>query len=1593
MVPHRRPYGRRALLPYELDLCTQLGVTPDEYWEFLVDAQEYVAERSKEYGVVPNISNGPISGTTAIVINLVVGLALTAVSALLAPKPKAQSTKRRENLEIAGRQGRTRYTKSTSFDSIQQLAQLGDTIPLVFADQQKIGENTFGGVRMDTDMLFSQMVSNGNNQLLYALLSLGMATLAEKPDYDGIAIGDLLLRDFSPYKNRMFYGASKRLTADDAYTRSKLWEDSEGMLARYEDESDAFAIRVPFVSGDRWKPDLSGARTPTTAVQFGCFSPLPNGHRFYLPYELVMVLKGDGGRDKVSRDASRMKRRKLSLGYPRMAGITDMDRSKGLVTYTIYNRSDKVYMQTSPAAEEFQENNDSVPDWDPRFEPYGLADAQSYQDETRIATDEVLQENQQFLLGSTLAMLIKRDTPDIWTKEPRNNRQYTFRIEENFDGADGRRIPIPMGQQITQANDLSAIDETMGGAHPWQRGTVQQVAIGSITNNRQCHVTEIGLKSEVWRRMTGSFNFNACPPQNTINDYEEERANITVGTVTTYMRRYSFFRLFARPLGEAKWANITDPRVQAFGVLGASPMAKYNTISIRHPEQGIYEYRFVPVPGSEFYTNNTAQIVLLDSRTLNDTDRHIYTVDTGGDKVFEIAVTGTMTGIDPNNSEWYPNSTEVPEDQTASAGIVALSKYTTGGDIPEVTKLENEEGTTRYEPGKYYVQKPYESKANKDRIFVWDGVVQQGTKIDRWTIEVVGEKGNKIFRYREADEIIPEKDPEWKATEDDNFGDPRYDLGADKTNPSGYNACVYYDGNGKWQYVWGGKIKATHYGSAGDGGTDDWVEGNQGKKRYRRSGEEIREEFTPLENEQDKYEVFDGVLLIGAQKRIDSDILDFYISGTKYGSGTNSRPKRWEINSNDRWVADRRQQSEAELTPNRLPNTPDNGVITVVPGEKIGNGGVTNGVVVKNLGEPNVVYSFYWQGVRIAQEVPNAIIVYGGHRYRLVGGQDGQNVGVDKDIPCFPINVTRLEEWSITHEVKQNVPLTYAIARESYIEGQDRISSIKRTRYNVRPAEPNPKNGKVVSIRHIINTEDGEKEINSSAKALAFYYPALSDGSGVGRIDWQLLPDQKGDDYRVGDQVRIGRSSDIPSNPDGINAPKAEVTQVEPIEIDTNEVQGYFDFIDKDRCYFPLNAICDYYINDTDTSSHANNPEHSIVFCNEIIDVQPKLNLPEYENLSLLGLKITNSKEWSSFNSISAYIAKGLEVERLEKRNGSRGPTNLFPNIAYALLTDPVLGAGDAIGAASVDRNAMKLAAEYCSANLLFWDGVIDQAVNLREFIYENAAYVLCDFTVKGGKFSLIPSLPLKASKQIDYEGKPQVKALFTDGVVRNTQVSFLTPEERQPFQAVCLYRSEVKNGFSEVRSMLTRFNKKFDASTELAPIEEFDMTRFCTSEAHARLFSRVALMLRAKVDHSIKFETTPQAAMTMEPGDYFRFASKITHTERFASGVIDDKGYVNSSEPTNGTYDIVYWKPGTVGLSNARLTVGTDGKTSQTALWGVLWSKVETQQSTRIYKCESLSYSDDGLVEVAGSYAPLTPRGTLQILEWGTETFEEEIS
>jgi len=245
-------------------------------------------------------------------------------------------------------------------------------------------------------------------------------------------------------------------------------------------------------------------------------------------------------------------------------------------------------------------------------------------------------------------------------------------------------------------------------------------------------------------------------------------------------------------------------------------------------------------------------------------------------------------------------------------------------------------------------------------------------------------------------------------------------------------------------------------------------------------------------------------------------------------------------------------------------------------------------------------------------------------------------------------------------------------------------------------------------------------------------------------------------------------------------------------------------------------------------------------------------------------------------------------------------------------------------------------------------------------------------------------------------------KALFTDGNTRNLKVSFLSPEERQLFQARVLYREEVENGFSETKVLDIRFkgkDKEEDENLEKDPREIFDMSNFCTSVDHAKVFAKYALMVRKFVDHGISFETIPDAGMGLQPGDYIRVFSEVTHNDRFENGFISADGVIQSQGSTDPAgKEIFYWKAfeeinGKLEKFGdprpAELIVDKNGR-AFADFRGAVFTIQKTKSTDRIYRVESITYTEEGFVQITGTHQPVTSTGTLRTLDYSGIEFVE---
>jgi hypothetical protein len=173
----------RKLLPYEYELIATLGVSKEEYLDFV--AQQHIYKDIKEGSALDTV-NGPL--TPALVL-AIIGVVLQVVSILLMPKPN-----------IAGQEGSPqtrdqRLAPRTGFNGAQELAVYGETVPLVYTSMNA-GANghSAGGVRVSTLLLWSAILSFGSSQFMRLMMTIGASTISSI-DPDRTAIGQLPAKD------------------------------------------------------------------------------------------------------------------------------------------------------------------------------------------------------------------------------------------------------------------------------------------------------------------------------------------------------------------------------------------------------------------------------------------------------------------------------------------------------------------------------------------------------------------------------------------------------------------------------------------------------------------------------------------------------------------------------------------------------------------------------------------------------------------------------------------------------------------------------------------------------------------------------------------------------------------------------------------------------------------------------------------------------------------------------------------------------------------------------------------------------------------------------------------------------------------------------------------------------------------------------------------------------------------------------------------------------------------------------------------------------------------------------------------------------
>lgn len=539
------------ILPQDRYLAQLLGITEEDLRYFKAEVR-----RRAMKGPQPAVVAGePVSTTLALIsaIASLISIGLTIISLFL-PKPKQGKL---ATNQVEGETLRTpaAFSPTYGFESAQDIAPLGDPVPLVYAKREFIDGQWYGGVRLSTPLLWSQMWSLGGSQLLRAVFLVGEGEI-ESIHPNSFAIGNNTLAAYA------IEGSTKRIAiywrpnGGRMAATNLLAGATDDVGARGSYAEDIFRID----SGDGvLSTAFCGAYKPNTSTSFGVYSPIANGLGYRVSPQ-VRPLKGlqsdDDKYDARDDGQSIALAWKSKYVYGSKSGIISTSKGDlpGLATlevgdtfeYKLSRHSDGVLIPGSPPPRiviRAQDNSNSArgsQDGEESLIAVGAAVAGRQKQ-----YDAALLEGELYKVGSCLAILTSRSelfvseadySVKIYAEEQLGEEFgvdafYTFKVVRA--GTIGVIDPVEVERRFFTDSLLFPRSGTEDAGKVWDYQTVgldlaageiglrqyvassfpqiYRCALGGFTVNRKAKFFEIGIKSVVGLSIQGICNFADIP--------------------------------------------------------------------------------------------------------------------------------------------------------------------------------------------------------------------------------------------------------------------------------------------------------------------------------------------------------------------------------------------------------------------------------------------------------------------------------------------------------------------------------------------------------------------------------------------------------------------------------------------------------------------------------------------------------------------------------------------------------------------------------------------------------------------------------------------------------------------------------------------------------------------------------------------------------------------------------------------------------------------------------------------------------------------------------------------------------------------------
>ncbi len=652
------PNKQIVLLPQDREIIDITGMSEEQYRWFVRQCILYSKPKPGE----------PVAfELVTFAVTLIVGALLSAAAALLSPKPTTDERTPAEESKTEGQDiiRRDRFAPKSGFDSFQNVVDVGSVIPVVYAKREIVDGKQYGGIRVNTNLLWSQLLSVGGGQMFRGVFMVGEGA----PDllFEQTAFGNNVLGSYDLGRNlqagrlTMYYAPSGGRITSDEYILGVVPAKDVGNKAN----NDVYSIEG---ANNQLGPDFCQTLQPSNQRQFGLYSHIGNNMGYKIGEDFrprtQWQARSDGEYERQMDNQRLALGQKQSITFTTRAGITGASNTTtsvnvGDVLDYLIDRSsegDRVFTQTGNGAggqKPAELNNSDVGS--------SIASLQRTYDEDINVGDL-------YRIGSALAICTERTTDPFVS---------------DFD-VTGNGTSVTAKFQVTQSGVIStwttatltpSESAEKQGALATRAAQIFKIAIGSFSIERPARVIEVGIKSTVGAKASGLINFNSLKTEEDYNgdfcpdgsyqayvdaEYvggsddgvardESYRSEISPGKYSSAENRYSFFRISYRDIDATDYVELSS----LYGIRSQTSSAVFNYFRLEFPSPKRRDIRLTPVSGWEVRNNYaTGNLYVLDAHTQRQTQvsENNVTVFLTGAQLFRNSTTFGIKAFMPNSA-------------------------------------------------------------------------------------------------------------------------------------------------------------------------------------------------------------------------------------------------------------------------------------------------------------------------------------------------------------------------------------------------------------------------------------------------------------------------------------------------------------------------------------------------------------------------------------------------------------------------------------------------------------------------------------------------------------------------------------------------------------------------------------------------------------------------------------------------------------------------------------------------------------------------------------------------------------------------------